>query len=153
MTFTDYPFNNLRNKFGAHLTDKGFNLLNRWGLGPIWVSVSEFMREVQVVRGGHTGQVVSALDFGTNGLGQSPDWGTTICLLARRFIFFILFILQQFVVPLITPRCMNGTANCWDNLTECRQGSNLQWTRISTRGRSDTPGCFVLKRPELSTGD
>ncbi|KAL9971255.1 hypothetical protein ACROYT_G023761 [Oculina patagonica] len=30
MTFTDYPFNNLRNKFGAHLTDKGFDLLNRF---------------------------------------------------------------------------------------------------------------------------
>ena len=29
MTFTDYPYNNLRNKFGAHLTDKGFDLLNR----------------------------------------------------------------------------------------------------------------------------
>ena len=30
MTFTDYPYNNLRNKFGAHLTDKGFDLLNRY---------------------------------------------------------------------------------------------------------------------------
>lgn len=30
MTFTDYPYNNLRNKFGAHLTDKGFDLLNRF---------------------------------------------------------------------------------------------------------------------------
>ena len=29
MTFTDYPYNNLRNKFGAHLTDEGFDLLNR----------------------------------------------------------------------------------------------------------------------------
>lgn len=28
MTFTDYPYNNLRNKFGAYLTDKGFDLLN-----------------------------------------------------------------------------------------------------------------------------
>ncbi|XP_068753616.1 cyclin-dependent kinase 11B-like [Montipora capricornis] len=30
MTFTEYPYNNLRNKFGAHLTDKGFDLLNRF---------------------------------------------------------------------------------------------------------------------------
>lgn len=30
MTFTEYPFNNLRNKFGAYLTDKGFDLLNRF---------------------------------------------------------------------------------------------------------------------------
>ena len=29
MTFTEYPYNNLRNKFGAYLTDKGFDLLNR----------------------------------------------------------------------------------------------------------------------------
>ena len=29
MTFTEYPYNNLRNRFGAHLTDKGFDLLNR----------------------------------------------------------------------------------------------------------------------------
>lgn len=29
MTFADYPYNNLRNKFGATLTDKGFDLLNR----------------------------------------------------------------------------------------------------------------------------
>lgn len=30
MTFTDYPYNNLRNRFGAYLTDKGFDLLNRF---------------------------------------------------------------------------------------------------------------------------
>jgi hypothetical protein len=30
MTFADYPYNNLRNKFGATLTDKGFDLLNRY---------------------------------------------------------------------------------------------------------------------------
>ncbi|XP_015775023.1 PREDICTED: cyclin-dependent kinase 11B-like [Acropora digitifera] len=28
MTFTEYPYNSLRNRFGAHLTDKGFDLLN-----------------------------------------------------------------------------------------------------------------------------
>ncbi len=28
-TFTEYPYNQLRNKFGAILTEKGFDLLNR----------------------------------------------------------------------------------------------------------------------------
>ena len=30
MTFADYPYNNLRNRFGATLTDNGFDLLNRY---------------------------------------------------------------------------------------------------------------------------
>ena len=30
MTFAEYPYNNLRNKFGATLTDNGFDLLNRY---------------------------------------------------------------------------------------------------------------------------
>jgi cell division cycle 2-like protein len=30
MTFAEYPYNNLRNRFGATLTDKGFDLLNRY---------------------------------------------------------------------------------------------------------------------------
>lgn len=29
ITFSEYPYNNLRNKFGATLTDNGFDLLNR----------------------------------------------------------------------------------------------------------------------------
>ncbi|XP_032237942.2 cyclin-dependent kinase 11A [Nematostella vectensis] len=30
MTFTEYPYNQLRNRFGTYLTDKGFSLLNRF---------------------------------------------------------------------------------------------------------------------------
>ena len=30
MTFAEYPYNNLRNRFGATLTDNGFDLLNRY---------------------------------------------------------------------------------------------------------------------------
>ncbi|XP_031564784.1 cyclin-dependent kinase 11B-like [Actinia tenebrosa] len=30
MTFTEYPYNQLRNNFGTYLTDKGFDLLNRF---------------------------------------------------------------------------------------------------------------------------
>lgn len=29
-TFAEYPYNNLRNRFGATLTDNGFDLLNRY---------------------------------------------------------------------------------------------------------------------------
>ena len=29
ITFTEYPFNKLRNKFGTVITEKGFNLMNR----------------------------------------------------------------------------------------------------------------------------
>lgn len=30
MTFAEYPYNSLRSKFGATLTDNGFDLLNRY---------------------------------------------------------------------------------------------------------------------------
>lgn len=30
MTFTDYPYNNLRKRFGALLSDQGFDLMNKW---------------------------------------------------------------------------------------------------------------------------
>ena len=30
MTFAEHPYNNLRNRFGATLTDNGFDLLNRY---------------------------------------------------------------------------------------------------------------------------
>ena len=30
VTFTDYPYNQLRNKFGSLITEKGFDLMNRY---------------------------------------------------------------------------------------------------------------------------
>lgn len=30
MTFTEYPYNNLRKRFGALLSDQGFDLMNKW---------------------------------------------------------------------------------------------------------------------------
>lgn len=36
MTFTEYPYNNLRKRFGALLSDHGFDLMNKcvWGVAP-----------------------------------------------------------------------------------------------------------------------
>lgn len=32
MTFTEHPYNNLRKRFGALLSDQGFDLMNKYGL-------------------------------------------------------------------------------------------------------------------------
>ena len=32
------------------------------------------------------------------------------------------------------------------------QGVTLRWTSIPSRGSSNTPSCFMLRKPELSTG-
>ena len=36
--------------------------------------------------------------------------------------------------------------NCWGNLTKLR-GSDLRWTSILSRGRTDTSSRFMLQKP------
>ena len=60
------------------------------------------------------GLMISALVHGSSGPGLSPGWGhcVVLCCWARQFIL---------TVPLPTQEYKWVPANCWGNLTNCRE--------------------------------
>ena len=79
--------------------------------------------------GRYGGLMVSALDSGLSGPGSSPGQGQ-----ARHFTLTVLLFTQVYTC---VPANMLGVT--------------LQWTSIPSRGSSNTPSCFMLRKPELST--
>ena len=81
-----------------------------------------------------SGLMVRVLDSGSSGPGSSPGWVIVLCSNRQDTLLSQCF---------SSPRCTNGYQQlCW--------GVTLQWTSIPSRGCSNTPSCFMLRKPELS---
>ena len=76
--------------------------------------------------------MVSALDSGSGGPGSSPGRGTVLCSWARYFTL---------IVPLSTQVYKWVPANLLLGVT-------LRWTSVPSRGSSNTPSRFTLRKPE-----
>ena len=86
------------------------------------------------------GLMVSRQESGSKGPKWSPRWVTVSCSQGIR---------PTLKVPLSFQGCKWHWTMCEGNLT-IAQG-HLQWTSISSRVRSETPGHFMSQRLELST--
>ena len=79
--------------------------------------------------------MVSALDSGVSGPGSSPGRGHCVVFLGKTQCLSL-------------PRCINGY---WkiveENITNCGEVHDLQWTSILFRGSTNTSSHFMLQKP------